>query len=194
MGTVLLLDEPFANMDIRHCLDILEILQEQVHSGCSVVISIHDLNLAYRYWEHVFLVAPFFFVCTIGAVLFTRELNMMMSGEESAMALGVNTAQTKMWILIIAAAAAGASVAVSGVIGFVGLLVPHIVRILVGPDHRRLLPASILAGTIFLMGMDFLARWVSPMHEIQLGIFSAGIGGPFFLYLVMKNRFKTEIF
>ncbi len=151
-------------------------------------------SLANRTWEHVFLVAPFFFVCAIGAVLFTRELNMMMSGEESAMALGVNTAQTKMWILIISAAAAGASVAVSGVIGFVGLLVPHIVRILVGPDHRRLLPASILAGTIFLMGMDFLARWVSPMHEIQLGIFSAGIGGPFFLYLVMKNRFKTEIF
>lgn len=150
-------------------------------------------SLVNRTWDHVLLVAPFFFVCATGAIFFSRELNMMMSGEESAKALGVNTVQTKLWILVISAASAGVSVAVSGVIGFVGLLVPHIVRLLVGPDHRRLLPASILAGSIFLMGADFLARWISSVHEIQLGIFSAGIGGPFFLYLVMKNRYKAEI-
>ena len=151
-------------------------------------------SLTNRTWEHVFLVAPFFAASAVAAAFFGRELNLMMSGEESAMALGVNTARTKAWILVIAAAAAGASVAVSGVVGFVGLLVPHIVRMLAGPDHRRLLPLSMMAGAIFVMGMDLLARTLSPAGEIRLGVLSASIGGPFFLYLIVKNRARAEMF
>ena len=151
-------------------------------------------SLTNRTWEHVFLVAPFFAASAVAAAFFGRELNLMMSGEESAMALGVNTARTKAWILVIAAAAAGASVAVSGVVGFVGLLVPHIVRMLAGPDHRRLLPLSMMAGAIFVMGMDLLARTLSPAGEIRLGVLSASIGGPFFLYLIVSNRARAEMF
>ena len=151
-------------------------------------------SLTNRTWEHVILIAPFFAASAIAAAFFGRELNLMMAGEESAMALGVNTAQTKAWILVIAAAAAGASVAVSGVVGFVGLLVPHIVRMLAGPDHRRLLRLSMMAGAVFVMGMDLLARTLSPAGEIRLGVLSASIGGPFFLYLIVKNRARAETF
>ena len=151
-------------------------------------------GLTNRTWEHVTLIAPFFVASGVAAVFFGRELNLMTSGEEAAMALGVDVARTKAWILIIAAAAAGASVAVSGVVGFVGLIVPHIVRILAGPDHRRLMPLSMLAGAIFVMGMDLLARTFSPAGEMRLGVLSAGIGGPFFLYLIVKNRARTEMF
>ena len=151
-------------------------------------------SLTNRTWEHVFLIAPFFAASGVAAAFFGRELNLMMSGEESAMALGVDTARAKAWILVIAAAAAGASVAVAGVVGFVGLLVPHIVRMLAGPDHRRLLYFSMVAGAVFVMGMDLLARTLSPAGEIRLGVLSASIGGPFFLYLIVKNRARAETF
>lgn len=151
-------------------------------------------SLTNRTWEHVMLIAPFFTASAFAAAFLGRELNLMMSGEESAMALGVDTARTKRRILIIAAAAAGASVAVAGVVGFVGLLVPHIVRMLAGPDHRRLLPASIFAGAAFVMGMDLLARTLAPAGEMRLGVLSSSVGGPFFLYLIMRNRRGAEMF
>ena len=151
-------------------------------------------GLTNRAWEHVLLVAPFFAVSALAAMLFGRDLNLMMSGEESAMALGVNAARTKAWILVIASAAAGASVAVSGVVGFVGLLVPHAARMLTGPDHRRLLPASMIAGALFVTGMDLAARAISPVEEIRLGVLSASVGGPFFLWLVIRSRRRAEIF
>ena len=151
-------------------------------------------SLTNRTWEHVALIAPFFAASVAAAVFFGRELNLMTSGEEAAMALGVDTARTKTWVLVISAAAAGAAVAVSGVVGFVGLLVPHIVRMLAGPDHRRLLPLSMMAGAVFVMGMDLLARTLSPAGEIRLGILSASIGGPFFLYLIVRNRARAEMF
>ena len=150
-------------------------------------------SLTNRTWEHVLLIAPFFAASAVAAAFFGRELNLMMSGEESAMALGVDTARAKAWTLTIAAASAGAAVAVAGVVGFVGLLVPHIVRMLAGPDHRRLLPLSMVAGAVFVMGMDLLARTLSPAGEIRLGVLSASIGGPFFLYLIVKNRARAEM-
>ncbi len=151
-------------------------------------------GLTNRTWEHVFMILPFFVVCVAASLCFSRELNVMMTGEESALALGVNTAQTKRWILTVAAGAAGAAVAVAGVIGFVGLLVPHIVRLLLGPDHRRLLPASMLAGAVLLTGMDLLSRSILAGEEIRLGILTSGLGGPFFLYLVLRHRKRTEVF
>ncbi len=151
-------------------------------------------SLTNRTWEHVILIAPFFAATGAAALFFGRELNLMMSGEESAMALGVNTARTRVCVLTIAAAAAGSSVAVAGVVGFVGLLVPHIVRMLAGPDHRRLLYLSMFAGAAFVMGMDLFARTLAPGGEIRLGVLSACIGGPFFLYLIVKNRARAEKF
>lgn len=149
-------------------------------------------DLSNRTWEHVAMIAPFLAVCAAASAFFPRELNLMMTGEESAMSLGVDTVRTKRLLLTVAAAAAGAAVAVAGVIGFVGLLVPHIVRLLLGPDHRQLLPASLLAGAVFLMGMDVLARILLRSQEIRLGILTSGLGGPFFLYLILRHRQRAE--
>lgn len=150
-------------------------------------------DLTNRTWEHVAMIAPFLAVCAAASAFFPRELNLMMTGEESAMSLGVDTVRTKWLLLTVAAAAAGAAVAVAGVIGFVGLLVPHIVRLLLGPDHRQLLPASLLAGAVFLMGMDVLARILLRSQEIRLGILTSGLGGPFFLYLILRHRRRAEL-
>ncbi len=151
-------------------------------------------GLTNRTWEHVALVAPFFAASACAALFFGRELNLMTAGEESAMALGVDTARTKAWCLIVAAGAAGAAVAVSGVIGFVGLLVPHVVRMLAGPDHRRLLPLCMVSGAAFVMAMDLAARTISPVEEIRLGVLSSSVGGTFFLYLIVRNRARAETF
>ncbi|MGH8593415.1 MAG: FecCD family ABC transporter permease [Gammaproteobacteria bacterium] len=150
-------------------------------------------DLSNRTWEHVAMIAPFLAVCAAASAFFPRELNLMMTGEESAMSLGVDTVRTKRLLLTVAAAAAGAAVAVAGVIGFVGLLVPHIVRLLLGPDHRQLLPVSLLAGAVFLMGMDVLARILLRSQEIRLGILTSGLGGPFFLYLILRHRRRAEL-
>ena len=91
-------------------------------------------------------------------------------------------------LLTTAALLTGAAVAVSGVIGFVGLVVPHMIRLLLGPSHRTLLPASVLTGALFLIVCDLLARTVHPPTEIRLGIVTAAFGAPFFLYLLRRRR------
>lgn len=151
-------------------------------------------GLTDRTWQHVEMCAPLILLCS-GASLFTwRELNLFLGGEESAAALGVDTVRAKRWILTLAAGAAGAAVAVSGVIGFVGLIVPHICRLVVGPDHRRLIPLAAIGGAAFLVGMDLAARAVLGREEIRLGIVTSGLGGPFFLYLILRFRKRAEVF
>jgi iron complex transport system permease protein len=99
----------------------------------------------------------------------------------------VNVEHTKRLVLTSAALLTGAAVAVSGVIGFVGLVVPHIVRLLIGPAHRRLLPASALAGASFVVVADLLARMLMRPEELRLGIITAAFGAPFFLYLSLTR-------
>lgn len=110
----------------------------------------------------------------------------MLSGEEVAAQLGVNVERAKL-VLVVAALLTAASVAVGGLIGFVGLVVPHIMRILVGPDHRVLLPASALGGAVFLAAADVVARTVLAPAEVPLGIVTALTGGPFFMYLLRRK-------
>ncbi len=147
-----------------------------------------------RGWEHVAMIAPFLVFAGLGAAFFPRELNIMMTGEEAAASLGVEVAAARRWVLVLSAAAAGSAVAVAGVVGFVGLIVPHMARLLVGPDHRALLPVSALGGALFLAAMDLLARTCAGGEEISLGILTSGLGGPFFLYLVLKHRRRAELF
>ena len=90
--------------------------------------------------------------------------------------------------------AVGAAVAVSGIIGFVGLVVPHLLRLTIGPDHRRLLPAAALAGALLLLVADTVARTIVAPAEMPVGILTSLIGGPFFLYLIVKNRARAEMF
>ena len=116
----------------------------------------------------------------------------MMLGEEQAEHLGVNTTRVKKTILFTGAFITGVSVSVSGIIGFVGVFIPHIVRMLFGPDNRLVIPFSAVLGAMFLMVADSLARTlISPM-EIPVGVLTAAVGGPFFIYLLLKNKKKMK--
>lgn len=119
---------------------------------------------------------------------FARDLNIMLTGEESAKSLGVDVEKTKVYILVLGTFMTSLVVSVSGIIGFVGLIIPHIVRLLIGPDHRVLLPASALLGGIFMIFADTIARMVISPIEIPVGIITALFGGPFFIYLLRKKK------
>lgn len=120
-----------------------------------------------------------------------RVLNILTLGEESARSLGVETEQVKRAVYVISALITGAVVSVSGMIGFVGMVIPHAVRLMLGADHRLLLPASALVGGIYLMTADTVARTLLAPTEIPVGIVTALAGGPFFIYLLVwrKDRF-----
>lgn len=126
-------------------------------------------------------------IACLGAGLWSRSLNALMTGDESAISLGVNADRLRGLLLVLASLLAGTVVSVAGGIGFVGLVVPHVARILVGADHRRMLPVTVLGGAVFLMCADLLARTVAQPTEIPLGILTAFVGAPFFLWLMRRG-------
>ena len=119
------------------------------------------------------------------------SLNLITLGEEAAMQLGVETGQLQRQMFVASSLMIGAMVSVSGMIGFVGLMVPHVMRLIVGSDHRLLLPASFLAGGIFLCWADTLARILLAPAELPVGIITAFFGGPFFLFLLYREGRRT---
>ncbi|QTF73723.1 iron ABC transporter permease [Arthrobacter woluwensis] len=121
---------------------------------------------------------------SVFALLRSRSLNALLAGDETATALGVDVRSLRRLLLLATALLTATTVAVSGGIGFVGLVIPHAARLLVGSDHRRMLPVTILGGALFLMLADLLARTIAPPAEIPLGILTAVIGAPFFLWLL----------
>ena len=121
-------------------------------------------------------------------VLFARHLNLMALGEEPAAHLGLHVEWTKRLFFVVASLMTGATVAACGLIGFVGLIVPHSVRLVLGPDHRRLVTASALAGAIFLVLADSVARTILSPREIPIGVITALLGGPFFLVLLRRRK------
>jgi len=142
-----------------------------------------------RGWDH-FKVA--FWPISLGSValfFFTRDLNLfLLEGETGARALGMDVRRVRALLLTWTALVIGAAVAFSGTVPFVGMIVPHIVRLVLGPNHRTLLPASFLAGGILLVGADLLARTLAAPEELRLGTLTSLIGVPFFLYLLQKDR------
>jgi len=137
-------------------------------------------------WDKVALAGPVALVCFLLLLAHARDLNVLLLGEDEAASLGVEVERTKRLLLAVSAVLTGAGVAVSGVIGFVGLIVPHLVRLIVGPDHRVLLPASALGGAAFLVVTDALAR--SGAAELPVGVVTAFVGAPFFLYLLRSRE------
>lgn len=119
---------------------------------------------------------------------FARDLNIMLTGEESAKSLGVNVEKTKVYILMLGTFMCSLAVSVSGIIGFVGLIIPHIVRLIIGPDHRILLPSSALLGGVFMIFADTISRTIISPIEIPVGIITAIFGGPFFIYLLRARK------
>ncbi|WP_276281125.1 vitamin B12 ABC transporter permease BtuC [Halorussus caseinilyticus] len=159
-----------------------------LHSGESLRRAVYWLmgHLHLASWEDVRLVLPVALVGFAVLLAYARDLNVLLLGEEDAHALGVEVERTKRLLLGVASVMTGAAVAVSGVIGFVGLVVPHVMRLLVGPDHRILLPTSALAGATFLVATDTVAR--SGAAELPVGIVTAFLGAPFFLYLLRTRE------
>ncbi len=159
-----------------------------VHSGDSlrqaVVWMMGHLNNST--WSDVGFALPVTIVGVAVLGAFTREMNVLLLGEEDAYHLGVDVERTKLLLLVIASLVTAAGVAVAGVIGFVGLVVPHVMRLIVGPDHRILLPTSALAGASFLVATDTLAR--AGPAEVPVGIVTAAFGAPFFLYLLKQRE------
>ena len=142
-------------------------------------------------WEQVLTLIPFIGFGTLFILFFSRELNIILLGDESAKNLGVEIERVKKIILVIASFMVAACVSVSGIIGFVGLIIPHMVRILVGPDHRVLIPFSALGGAIFVILSDTFARTIVAPIEIPLGVVTAILGAPYFIYLIYKSKKKV---
>ncbi len=139
-------------------------------------------------WHQVRVMVPYALAGFICVSLFSRELNAMLLGEETASHLGVNTERVKKILLAGSSLLVAAAVSTSGIIGFVGLVVPHFVRLVAGPDHRFLLPASALLGGVLLIATDTLARVVIAPSELPVGIITALIGAPMFVYLLKKRK------
>jgi iron complex transport system permease protein len=145
-------------------------------------------SVSMRGWPYVQIILPFFIAGSILLLLNGRELNAMSFGEERAKHIGVDVQKRKMLVLIAGSVLTGSAVAVSGTIGFVGLVIPHLTRLLWGPDHRHLLPLSILTGGSFLILADLLARTIITPGELPIGVITAIIGAPVFAVILLNRR------
>jgi iron complex transport system permease protein len=143
-------------------------------------------------WEPVWIILPYLILGLIGLQLNARALNVLQLDEEQARQLGINVERLKFILVGAATLMTAAAVAFGGLIGFVGLVVPHILRILGGPDHRRLIPLSALGGATFLIVADLIARTVFAPQELPVGIITALTGAPFFIFLL--RRLKRSVF
>lgn len=143
-------------------------------------------------WMQFFIIAPVVLVLLVAGSFFMKDLNLVSLSDERASQLGVETEKVKKILLILASLIAAAAVSVSGTIGFIGLMTPHIMRLIVGPDHKILYPTSAIAGGIILLFSDTIARTILSPREIPVGIVTSIIGVPFFIYLLLRS--KREIF
>lgn len=139
-------------------------------------------------WPYLAMVAPMFALGAALAIISARELNLMLLGDERAGHLGLDVDRFKLFVLAVASLLTAAAVAVAGLIGFIGLMVPHAIRLVIGPDHRALLPASFLGGGIALVAADLVARTVIAPVEVPVGIVTALLGGPFFVWLLVRGE------
>jgi len=143
-------------------------------------------SFASRSWADVGLVLGGVILTLVTGAFFGRDLNIMALGQRSADSLGVDSARTRKTLLLVASLVTAVSVSVSGIIGFIGLIIPHLMRFLIGPDNRKLIPASCLAGATLLLIADTISRALLP-REVPVGVLTALIGGPFFC-LIFKQR------
>ena len=145
-------------------------------------------SLSSRRWEHVQMILPYVILGVSVLWLYARDLNVLLLGEETAQHTGIDVERVKRVVLSASALLAAAAVSVSGIIGFVGLIVPHLMRLLTGPDHRRLIPISALAGALLMVLADIVARTLIAPSETPIGIITSVLGCPFFLFLIARRK------
>ncbi|GCE76327.1 ABC transporter permease [Cellulomonas biazotea] len=139
-------------------------------------------------WVYVAVVAPLVVIGVAGSLLLARRLDLLALGERSARHLGVDVERLRITAVVVVAVLTAAAVAFCGVIAFVGLVVPHLVRMAVGPGHAVLVPASALGGATLLLGADLVARTAVPYADLPIGMLTALVGGPFFFWLIRRTR------
>jgi iron complex transport system permease protein len=139
-------------------------------------------------WDNIKQASPLLLLSLIGLWRLKEPMNLLLIGESQAQYLGVDTSKLKLYVIILVALGVGAIVALTGLIGFVGLVVPHIARLMVGPHLRNMLPLCMLLGVIVLLLSDWLARLVVMPAELPIGIITALLGAPLFIYLIIKNK------
>ncbi|MCB2052370.1 MAG: iron ABC transporter permease, partial [Novosphingobium sp.] len=145
-------------------------------------------SLAGATWPKVAASSPIILLGIVAAPFMSRGLNALALGEATAAHLGVPVQRLKHVTIIMVSAVVGACVAISGGIGFVGIVVPHLLRLFIGPDNRYLLPASALLGAIMLMAADAVSRTIVAPAELPIGIVTAAVGAPFFLWILLRRR------
>ena len=144
-------------------------------------------SLAGAKWAYLTVPLVVLLLCMFILMINYRGLNLLMLGDDSAGALGVNVPRLQKLLILVSSLMAGATIAVSGTIGFVGLMVPHFTRLLVGGDHRKVLPISALLGGILVVWVDVAARMLIAPEELPVGVLTAVIGGPIFIFLLKRN-------
>ena len=143
-------------------------------------------SLATGGWQSVLVAAPPIAFAILLLLRLARPLNALLLGEQEAFHIGVDVRRTKRWVIAASALAVGAAVASSGIIGFVGLIVPHLLRLVVGPDHRLVLP-----GAALLVVADCIARVAVTPAELPVGLLTSAVGGPFFIWLLARQRWAA---
>ncbi|PIS28662.1 iron ABC transporter [Candidatus Saganbacteria bacterium CG08_land_8_20_14_0_20_45_16] len=149
-------------------------------------------SLSSATWGNVITVIPYALLGGGTAYFFSKELNALLLGEEMAITLGVEVENTRLILIAAASLMTAAAVSVSGLIGFVGLIVPHWIRLMVGPNHRMLIPFSAFSGMILMVAADLISRTILSPMEIPIGIIMALVGAPFFLYLLRRRRVEGK--
>jgi iron complex transport system permease protein len=139
-------------------------------------------------WEKVAILAPFLLALLAAIPFIAHGLDLLVLGEAEAFHMGVEVERLKRWSIVLVSALTGAAVAFAGVVGFVGIIVPHLLRLVIGPGHRRLLPASACLGAILLVGADTFARTIAAPAEVPIGVLTALVGAPFFLAILLRQR------
>ncbi|MFC5735479.1 FecCD family ABC transporter permease [Cytobacillus gottheilii] len=146
-------------------------------------------SLASARWSEIPLLTIIVLIGIIYFLIQSRNLNTMLLGDEAAVTLGINLSTYRRIYMTITAILTGITVASVGMVGFVGLIIPHLIRSIVGSDHRKLLPAAILFGSIFLIWADIFARIILPSVELPIGVVTAMIGAPMFMYMLIKKGY-----
>ncbi len=167
---------------------LFEIFDPNPAYGHRIVLAWLHGSITVPEWPQLAVTFIFFVIATLAALPLMRRLNTLALGDEYAHQLGLRVEATRIGIILIGSLLTAIAVSLGGLISFAGLIVPHVVRLMVGPDNVRLLPTTILSGAIFLVATDTLARTLFAPSEIPVGILMVFLGGPFFLYLLRKGK------
>lgn len=171
---------------------VISLMMLLAHDQLSRIVFWTMGGFGYVSWREVGFSAPIIILSSALLFFYSRDLNILITGDEAAEHLGIDTDRLKKIILVIGSLITAVCVSISGIIGFVGLIVPHIARLIIGPDNRMLAPFSALFGAGFLVLADTLARVLIRPSEMPVGIITAALGGPFFIYLLIKNKIQER--